>query len=106
MPQTRKYASGKDRQAAYRARLAAARRQELTDRGLPPLPPLATMPGRARWNAALRRSVELLAMVRDEMADYFDDRSERWQESERGDDHRERMDALDALITDLEGFDV
>jgi hypothetical protein len=50
--------------------------------------------------------VELLAMVRDEMADYFDDRSERWQESERGDDHRERMDALDALITDLEGFDV
>lgn len=104
MPQTRKYLSGKDRQAAYRARLAAARRQELTDRGLPPLPPLAVMPGRARWNAAVRRSLQLLAMVRDEMEDYYEERSEAWQQSERGGAHEDRMDGLDALITDLEAF--
>jgi len=105
MPQMRKYANGKDRQAAYRARMAKARRQELADRGLPPLPRLATMPGHARWNAAIRRSLEMLAMVRDEMADYYEERSEAWQQSERGCEHEERKDGLDAIITDLEEYD-
>lgn len=105
MPQRRRYASDKDRQTAYRARLAATRRQELADRGLPPLPRLATMPGHARWNAALGRSLELLIMVRNEMADYYEQRSEAWQQSDRGGAHEERMEAIDAIITDLDGFD-
>lgn len=104
MPQERKYATGKDRQAAYRARLTVTRRQELADRGLPPLPRLATMPGHARWNTALRRSLELLVMVRDEMADYYEQRSEAWQQSNRGGAHEERLDGIDAIVTDLEGF--
>lgn len=33
-------------------------------------------------------------MVAQEMEDYFNDRSEEWQESERGDNFQERLDAL------------
>jgi hypothetical protein len=52
------------------------------------------MPGTARWRQAIANAVDLLSMVADEMESYFDDRSEEWQEGERGDSFRERIDAL------------
>jgi len=102
MPQQRKHQSNSARQAAYRNRLELARKQELSERGLPALPPLASMPGTARWNGAIRRCVTLLTLVHDEMQGYFEDRSEVWQESDRGVDHQERMMAIEQLLSDLE----
>jgi hypothetical protein len=52
------------------------------------------MPGTARWRQAVANALDLLSMVVDEMDSYFGDRSEQWQESERGDSFRERIDAL------------
>jgi hypothetical protein len=104
MPQARKYASHKDRQAAYRSRQEAARQREQRDRGLPALPVLPAMPGHARWNAAIRRSLELLTMVHDEMTGYFDERSEVWQEGDRGEAFAERLATLEGVCSDVENL--
>jgi hypothetical protein len=36
------------------------------------------------------------------MADYYDQRSEGWQESERGEAFTERQEALEALLSELD----
>lgn len=101
MPQPRKHSDPAARQAAYRARCVKARQAQLQQRGLPPLPAIATLPGWARWRASFTAAHALVENTLDEMRDYFNDRSERWQESERGEEHQEKIGqvetALDAL---------
>ena len=36
-----------------------------------------------------------------EMQDYYDDRSDAWQESERGEDHQERIASVEAVLEAL-----
>lgn len=102
MPQKRKHQSNSARQAAYRARVESARQAELAEGGLPPLPRLPSLPGSARWKAAMGRAVKLLNLVHDEMAGYYEERSEVWQESDRGTAHQERVEILEELLTTLE----
>ena len=50
----------------------------------------------------MRRHVEqMLCTVVAEMTDYFDDRSENWQESDRGAEHQERLTTVEALVEAL-----
>src|ERR1700682_1433853 len=84
MPTPRLYANQAARQAAYRGRLAEARRKELEARRMPALPTVATLPGNARWQALVRQASLLLRTVDDEMQEYYDQRSAAWQESEQG----------------------
>ncbi len=98
MPQQRKYNTNAARQGAYRARREQARRSALTAKGLPPLPAIATMPGWVRWNASFTAAHALIADSLNEMQGYFDDRSERWQEGERGEEHQERIASVEAAI--------
>lgn len=102
MSQPRKYADHAARQAAYRARCAEARQSELKARGLPHLPAIATLPGVPRWNKALQSARCLLATVSEEMQSYYDERSEAWQESERGESFAERQEAIAMLVDELE----
>ena len=102
MPQQRKYQTDAERQAAYRCRQVQARRNELADLDLPPLPTIAAMPGTARWKGALRWCVALLTLVRDEMSNYYDQRSESWQEGDGGAAHQERIEALETVLDALE----
>ena len=102
MPQKRKYENDAARQAAYRCRQAKARKQELVDPRLPSLPALSNLPGTVRWNAVIRRCTDLLALIRDESASYYDDRCETWQEGDRGEIHTERVETLTQLVDDLE----
>ena len=94
MPTPRRYANQAARQAAYRGRRAAARNKELAAKGLPALPAIATMPGHVRWQAQLRQAGLLLQTVQAEMQEYYDQRSESWQESERGETFLERLQAV------------
>jgi hypothetical protein len=94
MPQRKLYASHARRQAAYRQRCQEAQQRQLQEKGLPALPVIPTVPGTQRWRLAIAKATELLTMVAQEMEDYFNDRSEEWQESERGDNFQERLDAL------------
>lgn len=102
MPQKRKYENDGARQAAYRCRQAKARLQEMADPRLPSLPAISNLPGTVRWNTVIRRCTDLLALIRDESASYYDDRSESWQEGERGDAHAERVEALSEIVDGLE----
>ena len=105
MPQPKKHASPAGRQAAYRMRCQRARKNQASAKGLPSLPSLATMPGWPRWNAAFQMAHAIMDGAVNEMQEYFDDRSDIWQESERGEQHQERItsseaaqDALSELI--------
>jgi len=63
---------------------------------------MAALPGTIRWRQATSQAAGLLAAVVDEMEAYFDDRSETWQESERGEAHQERVDAVREIVEALE----
>lgn len=102
MPQPRKYASPALRQAAYRKRCEQARQAALAVKGLPCLPVIATLPGWTRWNASFRSLHAMLAETLGEMQDYFDDRSQSWQESERGVDHQDKIASVEAVFDALE----
>ena len=104
MPQLRKYATRAEQQAAYRHRRAASEKELLARKGLPPLPAIPTMPGSARWKAMIAQAHLLLSEVIVEMNSYRDDRSEQWQESERGDEHQERIDSVEAVVDALDGL--
>lgn len=94
MPTPRRYASQAERQAAYRQRQEAARREALAGHGLPILPRVATQPGRARWRRLLRQAGLLLQAVQEEMEAYSEQRSEAWHASERGEAFQERLEGL------------
>ena len=50
----------------------------------------------------LRGFHELMTDSYDEEDAWFDDKSDTWQESEKGDEARERIDNLDNLATEFE----
>ena len=104
MPQSRKYDSRAQQQAAYRARCAAASRSQMQAKGLPELPPIPAMPGTARWRAAARMAHDLLTAICDEMQTYAADRSEQWQESERADEFAERLAGIEDIRDTLDDF--
>ena len=104
MPQVRRYSSSAARQAAYRARCQQARAQQLKQKGLPALPAIPTMPGRPRWRAVVQSAQIALREACDQMADYYDERSETWQEGDPGQEFTERQEAFDELVSMLEDF--
>ena len=104
MPTPRQYAIPAERQAAYRKRQAQARVKELQARGIPPLPGVATLPGWPRWNAIAQQILLLLLAMQEEMQGYYDDRSETWQESDRGDAMTERLQAVEEAVAAIEAL--
>lgn len=94
MPTRRKYSSDAERARAYRQRVKAQRETELQAKGLPALPALPTMPGTARWKALIERARLELQTAREEMELYHDERTEAWQESDRGEELREWIEWL------------
>lgn len=104
MPQPRQHPDNAERQRAYRARQAAARRDELLAKGLPPAPPIPTLPSRARWLALQAQARLALSAARDEMQAYHDDRSPAWQAGERAAALLEHLDALAQLLDDLDAL--
>lgn len=106
MPTPRKYATRALRQAAYRQRTRQSQDNVLLQRGLPPGPAIATMPGTARWNTAVKQARGLVEMVVQEMQGYHDDRSEQWQETAQASAFNERMDALQELIEQFDAAEI
>ena len=101
MPQPKKHTSAAARQAAFRARREQARQVELAAKGLPSLPVISSMPGWVRWNASLKAAHELIADTLGEMQDYYEDRSEVWQASDRGEEHQEKITSTEAVVDTL-----
>ena len=105
MPQPRIYTSGAERQVAYRRRKrAAALHPHTNTSALVVLPRPTHMPGTVRWRQAVAQARGLLEIVEQEMQDYFGDRSQEWQESERGESFQERIDAMNEAKDMVEGL--
>ena len=92
------------RQQRFRQRQAKARWAEQRSKGLPPMPAITSMPGHARWNAAVSQAQSLLETVHSEMEDYQSGRSDQWQESERGEAFADRVEALANVISEVDSF--
>ena len=54
-----------------------------------------------RWARLIGHAHELLTEVAGEMATYWDERSDAWQDSERGEAFTERLEALEAVLDQL-----
>jgi hypothetical protein len=89
-------------QKAYRERQKQARAEELKQKGIPASSPIPTIPAAPRWNALLEAARASIETARDEMQSYFDDRSEEWQEGERGQAMQERIEQLETALEALE----
>jgi hypothetical protein len=94
MPTPRRYADSAERQAAYRARRA------MQPESQPAPPRIPSAPGNRRWDAMIEEARSLLASVVCEMEAYFDERSEGWQCSERGESFTQRREMVEE-VTDL-----
>lgn len=106
MPARRKYDSHRERQAAYRARQKAAHQELLDTKGRHSLGAIPTIPGYRRWQAMTVAALAILETARREMAEYYEDRSESWQDSEPGESFLERTEALEEIIDSLESLPV
>lgn len=90
------------RQQRFRDRQKQAHRMEQAAKGLPALPSITTIPGRSRWNKSLLSAHLLIQQVNDEMQSYYDDRSEVWQEGEKGAGFVERQEEVEAVLNQLD----
>ena len=100
MARPRKHAGGADRQRAYRARLRGRRVTGLESSPAPSA--ISAMPSTARWSALISQARTCLQTVQDEMQNYFDDRSDAWQEGERGLAFEERIELVETATQAVE----
>ena len=105
MPQPRKYATRADQQSAYRQRRAASEKELLSQKGLPALPAIPTMPGNARWSAMIAQAHLLLSEAATEMQIYHDDRSEAWQDGAKAEDLLAKLEQLQETMDQLQGME-
>jgi hypothetical protein len=98
MARPRKHANNAHRQAAYRRRQRQAIHRQLEAKGLPALPAIPTVPGWSRWKQAMAHAESLVTQVQSEMEGYYDDRSEVWQQDERGDDFQQKLQDLNGVL--------
>lgn len=104
MPTPRKHANHAARQAAYRHRLAEASKSPPGLGG--PVLSAAPRPGPSRWRALLRQTMLLLETVEREMEECYEQRSDKWQESEPGELFLERLETVreaQALLEQVRG---
>jgi len=105
MPQPRKYETRAEQQAAYRQRRIVSEKELLSRKGLPALPAIPTMSGRARWSAMMAQAHLLLSEAAVEMQTYHDDRSPEWQESARAEELLAKLEQLQETIEQLQGIE-
>ncbi len=91
-----------EKQKAYRERQAAARLKEREAKNIPAAPPIPTVPAKPRWDALIAQAIALLETCHNEMQAYFDERTEQWQEDDRGEALTGRIEAIERAIAELE----
>ena len=101
MPTPKQHADNAAKQRAYRQRQREALAAAQKAKGLPPAPPIPTMPGTARWTAMMTAAYDLLNSAEAEMTAYYDDRTEQWQESDKGNEFERRLDNLREIVEQL-----
>ena len=106
MTPPRQYETNADRQRAYRQRANQTRISERTEKGLPAAPPIPTMPGKARWQGMVKNAKAALNTAIEEMQAYYDERSERWQESERANQMLQNIEELQEIVSNFDTIEL
>jgi hypothetical protein len=89
------------RQHLFRKRQQEARRREQREKGLPAMPVISSMPGKARWQAALEAAEAMVSQTAEEMSAYREDRSEEWRESYAAEEYLQRAKQLNKIAEKL-----
>jgi hypothetical protein len=71
---------------------------------LPDRSALSTVPSEKRWRALVESAHDGISTVNEEMDDYGSQRSDAWQQSERGERFTERMLAISDMVEALESL--
>lgn len=101
MPTPKQFSSNAARQAAYRARLKTRPKPEAA----PKPKPLPSNPGKARWRALQAQAQTALEALRDELQEAFDEKSERWQEGERGEEWQQHIGSVETALEAVEALE-
>jgi len=72
---------------------------------MPPAAAIPTMPSIARWNALIEMAENLLGAVIQEMESYRDDRSEVWQEGDKGEAFQTTLDLVSEALSSVEAIE-
>jgi len=96
MPTPRVHTDQAEKQRVYRQRTKQRQVEALYA-----LPGVPKTPGKARWTGLINAALKHVESVRDEMQTYWDERTERWQNSDRGDAIAARIDQLSTIAIDL-----
>jgi hypothetical protein len=59
------------------------------------------MPSQARWTASTTLAYETLNTTLAEMQAYYEERSEAWQESHRGEEFSRKIETLESIVSEL-----
>jgi|SRR5580698_6330197 hypothetical protein len=94
------------RQQRFRQRQKQNRKREQEAKGLPALPAISSIPGTARWRAALRAAQALMQAIAQEMAGYYDERSDTWLESDAAELFAERQQEVEDALSMLEAITI
>ncbi len=86
-----------EKQRAYRDRL-----KQRALGNLPAAPILSNIPPERRWKALHDQARTALQTILDEMEAYQGERSDTWQESDKGEAFQERLDALTETLESLD----
>ncbi len=86
-----------EKQQAYRDRL-----KQRALGNLPAAPILTNIPPERRWKALQDHARKALQTMHEEMEAYQGERSEEWQDSERGEAFQTRLDTVTELLDSLD----
>ena len=93
------------RQQRFRKRQALTRQSEQAAKGLPALPAIPSLPGHARWRGMISQAQMLLSTASEEMASYFEDRSEAWQDSAQAEELLAKVELLQEAMAQLQSIE-
>ena len=105
MPTPRKHEGAAARQRAYRERRKLSRLSAPTPKALPPASSLPAIPSAARWKALRERAQADLTLLLADMEAYQYQRSEAWQEGDKGQAFQEALDRVEEAIATVQDID-
>jgi uncharacterized protein YukE len=63
------------------------------------------MPSTARWKELRRQAEAALQVLLDEMESYYDQRSEAWQEGDRGEAFQQTIESIEEALDTVRSID-
>jgi hypothetical protein len=100
MPRPRRHESNSQKQRAYREREKLALSSSMQN--LPKPSGLSAVPSAARWRLMKKQALTILRQLDLEMQNYWDARTEDWQQSEKGDAFQEWIDKVQDAVQAVE----